>query len=66
MRIKENTITFEVINSYSENTKRVKDETGGIGMQNIRRRLDLIYKDKHGLIVKKEKGEYRVVLKLIN
>ncbi len=66
VNISGNTITFEVINSYSENTIQTKDETGGIGMQNVRRRLDLLYKDKHGLIVKKENGEYRVVLKLIN
>lgn len=63
--IKENTLIFEVINSYSENNNRSKDGTGGIGMQNVRRRLDLLYKDKHGLVVKKENGEYRVVLKLI-
>ncbi len=66
VNISENTLIFEVINSYSENTVHAKDETGGIGMQNVRRRLALLYKDKHGLIVKKENGEYRVVLKLIN
>lgn len=66
VEITENTLTFVVINSYKESAIPVDDKTGGIGMQNVKRRLELLYKDKHGLIVKKKNGKYHVILKLVN
>ncbi len=64
--IKENTITFEVINSYSKNVLVSKDKTGGIGLQNVVRRLEILYKDRHELIINKEDNKFHVNLKLIS
>lgn len=66
VNITENTLTFEVVNSYSKDAVTSKDETGGIGMQNIKRRLELLYKDRHELFVNKNEEKYIVVLKLMN
>ena len=64
--ITENSLTFEVVNSYSVDAVCSKDVTGGIGMHNVKRRLELLYKDKHELIINKDNGEYQVILKLMN
>ena len=37
---------------------------GGIGLSNVRKRLDLIYRDKHDLQILEEERTYLVVLKL--
>jgi sensor histidine kinase YesM len=39
-------------------------EKGGIGLQNIRKRLDLLYSDKHNLFNKEDKDMYLVKLEL--
>jgi two-component system, LytTR family, sensor kinase len=37
---------------------REKDKMGGVGMQNVKRRLFLLYPNKHTLTVRKENGMY--------
>lgn len=41
-----------------------KDQTGGIGLENIKKRLKLIYPDKHELNIKTEKDIFSVSLEL--
>jgi two-component system, LytTR family, sensor kinase len=53
-----NRILFECSNSYDEPT----DITGGIGLNNVKRRLELLYKDRHTLTIKKEGSIYSVQL----
>jgi len=38
---------------------------GGIGIENLRKRLDLIYPEKYKLIIKKEEGYFNVELRLM-
>ncbi|RYY48537.1 MAG: histidine kinase [Chitinophagaceae bacterium] len=54
-------MTFEAINSIA---KRHKDDDGGIGLENVRRRLQLIYPNKHQLAVKGTNGRFEVTLKI--
>ncbi|MBA4851259.1 sensor histidine kinase [Emticicia sp. BO119] len=56
-------IEFTIENSTLENTDR-KDKVGGIGLQNIRQRLELIYPGKHSLEVRKTKESFAVKLKI--
>jgi sensor histidine kinase YesM len=53
-----NSINFEVIN-YVEGTQEMnKDQTPGIGLANTKRRLELLYPDRHEYFIKKENGFY--------
>ncbi len=63
----ENEIIFEItnsINSYDNYTTEDLMKNNGIGLKNVQRRLDLIYKDQYDLYTKKTKELYRVALKL--
>ena len=55
---------FEVKNKFIENTEEVKDKTSGIGLTNVRRRLNLLYANSHELNISKENNVYIVSLNL--
>lgn len=54
---------FRVHNSR-ENGAVSKDGHGGIGLQNVRRRLQLLYPGKHDLKIQEGKDDYEVALQL--
>ena len=59
-------IKFEVLN-YLKKTEPVNDEPPtGKGLANIRRRLELIYPDKHKLLISKEEDTFRINLEINN
>ncbi len=60
MTIVEDSLVFEVRNSISN--RENQDKSSGIGMENSRRRLDLIYKDKYTLDIKELADVYYVKL----
>jgi LytS/YehU family sensor histidine kinase len=62
LNIEPQRITFEVINPMKKNTISAKDATGGIGLNNIRRRLDLLYPGIYVLEIKDEENVYYVRL----
>ncbi len=45
-----------------EGTK--KDRVGGVGMENVKRRLALLYPNKHELVIRTNKTTYTTILKL--
>ncbi len=52
----------DVLNCYSQNfiAHQQKDPTGGIGLDNICRRLELMYEGRHQLSIQKDEGIFRV------
>lgn len=54
---------FAVSNTTEENVVNGR-QNGGIGLVNVRRRLELLYPDKHDLKVNKQPGRYEIQLKL--
>lgn len=56
-----NRVIFECTNAYEQQ----EQEPGGIGLNNVIRRLELLYKDRYVLDIKKEQHTYRVQLILI-
>jgi len=46
-------ISFTVRNRFNPASNEMKDESSGIGLQNVRRRLDLLYKDLYTLEIYK-------------
>lgn len=58
----ENLISFKVINFIRQNVVLNKDRIGGIGLENIYRRLNLQYPGKHKLEIKNNNELYEVSL----
>ncbi|HMG89043.1 MAG TPA: histidine kinase [Chryseolinea sp.] len=59
------TLNFSVKNKFSAGGVETKDVSSGIGVQNVRRRLDLLYKDLHELKIYEGDQWFNVELKLI-
>jgi two-component system LytT family sensor kinase len=59
------TLNFSVKNKMSDGSVETKDASSGIGIQNVRRRLDLLYKDLHDLKIYERDQWFNVELKLI-
>jgi hypothetical protein len=55
-------IRFEVRNHVRKNALNTKDQIGGIGLTNIRRRLKLLYPGRHQLDITTSEDEYHVTL----
>ncbi|HEY4148935.1 MAG TPA: histidine kinase [Chitinophagaceae bacterium] len=58
----DNTLSFSVRNKYNSHTPEIKDKTSGIGLANVRRRLNLLYGNDHGLLIVKENDWFDVSL----
>ncbi len=56
-------IKFKVENSIPQ-LVTISQEDGGIGLKNLKRRLELLYKDQHELQLKKEATRYKALLML--
>lgn len=56
-------LSFSCINSYLEQTN-TQDINSGIGLENVRKRLQLLYPDLHTLNISKTENEYQVHLKM--
>ena len=63
-KMEQNKILFEVINYFSTSDSFDKDKIGGIGLSNIKRRLELIYHNKHKLDINIDKNKYKINLEL--
>jgi len=61
-KITEHRILFNVTNAFDATKNRVKDETSGIGLENVRRRLELIYPNNHKLEISTKDNRYKVEL----
>jgi hypothetical protein len=60
--IDNNIVNFECINLFDKTQKITKDKASGIGLNIIKRRLEIIYPDKHTLNIKEEIGTFKVTL----
>lgn len=64
LRAKQGLLQFTVMNKYNQEYTEVKDKTSGIGLTNVKRRLNLLYKDNHQLLISKKDGWFVVSLQL--
>ena len=61
-KITEHRILFNVTNAFDVTKSTVKDETSGIGLENVKRRLKLIYPERHKLGISTNENRYKVEL----
>ncbi len=66
IKISDSTIEFYCKNFITSPNQYTKDDVGGIGLQNIKRRIELLYPKKHILEINKTETEFNVYLKLEN
>jgi len=59
-----NRLNFSVRNRYNETGQWEKDKTSGIGLTNVKRRLNLSYPGAHTLRISRENGWFSVLLHL--
>ncbi len=64
LEVNNNQLHFTVKNKF-EDTKAIKDKTSGIGLANVKRRLELLYPGKHNLAIDKKDNWFTVSLQLI-
>ena len=62
LKATEKGIHFTVVNKYNNVVKEIKDATSGIGLENVRRRLTLLYPNNHKLELKKDNEFHSVDL----
>jgi LytS/YehU family sensor histidine kinase len=62
LHVKNDCLTFEVLNSIPNSGK--KDNTEGVGLLNAQRRLELIYPQNHRLTIREENSEFHVKLNI--
>lgn len=60
LKAKDGVIVFRIANSLSEISSKYKK--GGVGLENVRQRLRLLFTDRHELSVRQNAGEYVVHL----
>jgi two-component system, LytTR family, sensor kinase len=62
--VKNGMLDFSVRNKYLDTIDEPKDKTSGIGLNNVRRRLNLLYQQNHSLDVVKKDGWFNIKLHL--
>ncbi|WP_162915410.1 sensor histidine kinase [Paraflavitalea soli] len=63
LQVKEQSLHFRVTNNYDK-SNTAKDKNSGIGLANVRNRLQLLYKEKHNLSIHDNGELYVATLKL--
>jgi sensor histidine kinase YesM len=59
-------IIFSVENFIRQTPPAIQEESGGFGLQNIKRRLRLLYPEKHFLLINKSDDKFKVELTILN
>jgi sensor histidine kinase YesM len=64
MYLADGKLHFKVENRFVENSVEVKDSASGIGLNNVRRRLNLLYPQKHTLDIDSANGIFTIYLQI--
>lgn len=64
LRSGDKTVSLKVTNKFNPESKEIKDSSSGIGLSNLRRRLNLLYPAKHQLQITESENEFSVSLNI--
>ena len=64
LKAENNILRFNVSNRYDPASEEIKDKASGIGLTNVQRRLELLYKDKHSLLISKNADTFTISLQI--
>ena len=64
LKTEDDILTFEVKNKFNPVKNEIKDASSGIGLPNVSRRLNLLYKNEHQLTIDKTDNWFNVNLTL--
>lgn len=64
LKIQDQRLTLDLCNTFQEKSSQADVLAGGIGLENVRQRLNLIYGDKHLLKIHKRDGQFQVQLEI--
>lgn len=64
LHLEKDTLHFRVQNRFMEQDTEVKDAASGIGLANVRRRLNLLYPDRHQLRIQSANGIFDAHLQI--
>jgi sensor histidine kinase YesM len=59
---RDNILYFNIENKYNPDTREIKDKTAGIGLANVKRRIDLLYSQRNTLQIEKTAAYFKVSL----
>ena len=62
-KVENKMVHFECINAFDKSLKISKDKASGVGLNLVKRRLELLY-PKHELVIKEENNTFKVSLLL--
>jgi two-component system, LytTR family, sensor kinase len=62
--VKEGTLRFSVKNKFNDAVVETRDKTSGIGLTNVKRRLDLLYNKAYSLNIEKKDEWFTVLLEI--
>jgi len=64
LTVTEEMLVFDVKNKFDRETDANKDESSGIGLNNVRSRLTLLYPGRHNLVIRSDKSLFHINLTL--
>jgi len=62
--VEQKKLIFSCVNTDHSGIQKLEEEKGGIGLENVRRRLELLYPGRHELKAGAEEGDYFVKLQI--
>lgn len=64
LTVKEGLLALQVENKFDSEKDRSKDDSSGIGLNNVRSRLTLLYPGRHDLVIDRDRDLFRIILTL--
>jgi sensor histidine kinase YesM len=62
--LRDGNLSFKVVNTFWDSKKMSQDSIGGIGLKNVKERLEILYRDNYSLDIDNHSGMFTINLKI--